>query len=104
MFWLGYRGMPRRIATYGAQDGFSSLNLVSSIGGFLMGLSMLVLIANLMRSLAVRRPAGPDPWGGTTLEWASASPPPRFNFDAAHPMPPIRSYAPLLDAREGALP
>jgi cytochrome c oxidase subunit 1 len=102
MFWLGYRGMPRRITTYGSDAGFSTPNLISSIGGFVIGLSVLVLLANLMRTLAVRRPAGPDPWGGTTLEWAAASPPPRFNFDAAHPLPPITSYAPLLDARERA--
>jgi cytochrome c oxidase subunit 1 len=99
MFWLGYRGMPRRVATYPADAGFSTLNLISSTGGFIFGVSILVLIANLFRTLAVRRPAGDDPWRGSTLEWASASPPPRFNFDAAHPLPAITSYAPLLDHR-----
>ena len=50
------------------------------------------------RRLAARaRPAGEDPWGAHTLEWATSSPPPRHNFDA---LPPIRSYAPLLDLRE----
>jgi cytochrome c oxidase subunit I len=99
MFWLGYRGMPRRIATYPADAGFTTRNLVSSVGGFIFGVSILVLIANLFKTLATRRPAGADPWRGTTLEWVSASPPPRFNFDADHPLPPISSYAPLLDAR-----
>src|SRR4051794_31045047 len=99
MFWLGYRGMPRRIATYPADAGFATLNLVSSVGGFVFGVSTLVLTATLFKTLAPRRPAGAAPWQGTTLEWASASPPPRFNFDADHPLPPITSYAPLLDAR-----
>ena len=42
-------------------------------------------------------PAGPDPWGGQTLEWATTSPPPRLNFE--QPLPPIRSAEPLLDLR-----
>jgi cytochrome c oxidase subunit 1 len=51
-------------------------------------------------SLRRREPAGADPWLGHTLEWATASPPPLLNFEA--PLPPIRSYAPLLDVREAA--
>ena len=60
---------------------------------------MLVFIANVVISLRHRRPAGDDPWEAHTLEWATSSPPPRHNFDA---LPPIRSYAPLLDLREAA--
>ena len=45
-------------------------------------------------------PAGDDPWLGHTLEWATTSPPPPLNFE--HPLPPIRSYAPLLDLRQEA--
>jgi cytochrome c oxidase subunit 1 len=99
MFALGYLGMPRRVATYAPGAGFTTLNLVSSIGAFTIGLSMLVLLYNIVLSFVRRVPAGDDPWGGLSLEWAAASPPPRFNFDAAHPLPPITSYAPLLDAR-----
>jgi cytochrome c oxidase subunit I len=99
MFALGYLGMPRRVATYPADAGFATLNLISSIGGFTFGLGVLVLIYNLFRTVRLQVPAGDDPWEGTTLEWACASPPPRFNFDRAHPLPPITSYAPLLDAR-----
>jgi cytochrome c oxidase subunit 1 len=100
MFWLGYLGMPRRVSTYPANAGFDTLNLVSSVGGFIFGASFLVLLYNVFRTFRLRVPAGDDPWQGTTLEWASASPPPRFNFDAEHPLPPITSYAPLLDARQ----
>jgi cytochrome c oxidase subunit 1 len=97
MFALGYLGMPRRVATYPSDAGFATLNLVSSIGAFILGLSMLVLVYNLFVSFGRRVPAGDDPWSAFTLEWATASPPPRFNFDAAHQLPPIRSYAPLFD-------
>ena len=51
-------------------------------------------------SLRGGEPAGDDPWLGHTLEWATSSPPPRYNFD--RPLPPISSYAPLLDWRERA--
>jgi cytochrome c oxidase subunit 1 len=99
MFALGYLGMPRRVATYPSDAGFATLNLVSSIGAFILGLSMLVLIYNVFVSFSRRVPAGDDPWEAFTLEWATSSPPPRFNFDAAHQLPPITSYAPLFDVR-----
>lgn len=112
MFGLGYLGMPRRVSSYPVSAGFATLNLISSIGAFILGLSILVLIYNLFTTFRLRRPAGDDPWGGTTLEWVSASPPPRFNFDARHPLPKITSHSPLLDERlrrtqpaaEGAAP
>jgi cytochrome c oxidase subunit 1 len=58
---------------------------------------VLVFLINLVVSLRGRVHAGPDPWRAHTLEWATSSPPPPHNFGA---LPPIRSYAPLLDARE----
>jgi cytochrome c oxidase subunit I len=102
MFGLGFMGMPRRISSYPPGSGFATLNLVSSIGAFIIGLSMLVLIYNVVRTFMRKVPAPDDPWLGTTVEWATSSPPPRFNFDAAHVLPPITSYAPLLDLRERA--
>ena len=72
---------------------------MATVGSFVIALSVLVFIANVVISLRHRRPAGDDPWGAHTLEWATSSPPPRHNFDA---LPPIRSYAPLLDLREAA--
>lgn len=48
----------------------------------------------------VKVPAPDNPWQAHTLEWATSSPPPRYNFDLTHPIPRIRSYAPLLDLRE----
>jgi cytochrome c oxidase subunit 1 len=94
---LGAAGMPRRVASYLDSDGFGTLNLVSSIGAFVQGVAMLVLVVNLVRSLRRGAVAGPDPWEGHTLEWATSSPPPPQNFD--HPLPPITSERPLFDLR-----
>jgi hypothetical protein len=58
-------------------------------------------LAYLYVSARRKEPAPPDPWGGQTLEWATSSPPPRFNFNGQFPVPRVRSYAPLLDLREG---
>ena len=100
MFGLGMLGMPRRVATYPANLGFNTLNLVSSIGAFILGLSLLLFIYNLYISARRKVPAPPDPWLGNTLEWATSSPPPRFNFNQDYPVPRVRSYAPLLDLRD----
>jgi cytochrome c oxidase subunit 1 len=98
MFFLGEEGMPRRVADYPASTGWQGLNVLSSIGSGVIALSILVFLLNVTISLLGRRPAGDDPWGGHTLEWATASPPPAYNFTE---LPPVRSHAPLLD-RAGA--
>jgi cytochrome c oxidase subunit 1 len=96
---LGLDGMPRRVASYVAADGFTTLNRISTIGAALLGASTLPFLWNVWRTL--RRPrdeatvAGDDPWGGHTLEWATSSPPPPENFD--RPLPPIRSNRPVWD-------
>lgn len=101
MFIAGFEGMPRRVATYPASSGFETLNLISSAGAAVIGLAMLVLIYNILRSVFAARPAGDDPWAaGQTLEWATSSPPPRFNYDAPHPIPRILSHAPLYELRQ----
>jgi cytochrome c oxidase subunit I len=97
MFFLGFDGMPRRVPDYAPRLG--DLNLLSSIGAGAIALGVLVFLANVWVSLRHRRPAGDDPWQGQTLEWATSSPPPRHNFDS---LPPVGSYAPLLDRREEA--
>ncbi len=98
MLLLGYDGMPRRVADYQAR--FTDLNRVATVGAFVIAVATLVWIANVVVSLRRREPAADDPWEGQTLEWATSSPPPRHNFDRA--LPPIRSYAPVLDARQAA--
>ncbi len=95
MFFLGFDGMQRRVADYPSNLG--DLNLLSSIGAGVIAIAICVFIANLFVSLRDREEAGDDPWQGQSLEWWTTSPPPRHNFAS---LPPIRSYAPLLDLRE----
>jgi cytochrome c oxidase subunit I len=93
---LGLSGMPRRIYTYGPNLGWSTYNLISTIGAFILGAGVLLTIVNVMRSLKVGKVAGPDPWKGNTLEWFVSSPPPANNFDA---IPRVRSVEPMRDIR-----
>jgi cytochrome c oxidase subunit I len=95
-FFLGHEGMPREIADYAPWRGWDTLNLISTIGAYLLFASFVVFLVNVRRSLRHGPPAGPDPWDGQTLEWMADSPPRRHNFDR---LPPIRSAAPLLDLR-----
>jgi cytochrome c oxidase subunit 1 len=97
MFFLGKDGMPRRVADYPANAGWTGLNRLATTGAFIIAVATLVFLVNVARTL--RRPADApaDPWGGHTLEWWTSSPPPRLNFDS---LPPISSHAPLLDLRE----
>jgi cytochrome c oxidase subunit I len=98
MHILGLSGMPRRIADYASTAGWNELNLAASIGGFIIAASMLPFIANVLVSLRGGEVAGDDPWEGNTLEWATTSPPPPYNFDH---LPEIRSERPLFDLRHG---
>jgi cytochrome c oxidase subunit I len=93
---LGYEGMARRIANYSPHSGWTNLNEVSTLGSYLIALSVLVFLLNVWRSFRRPDPAPADPWEGHTLEWATTSPPPRGNFES---LPKIRSYAPLYDLR-----
>lgn len=98
MHELGLSGMPRRIADYAATAGWNDLNLAATVGGFVIAASMLPLLWNIFVSLRSGKPAGDDPWEGNTLEWATSSPPPPYNFDR---LPEIRSERPVFDVRHG---
>jgi len=98
MHMLGLAGMPRRIADYASGAGWNDWNLAASIGGFIIGISMLPFLWNVFVSLRTGKIAGDDPWEGNTLEWATTSPPPPYNFDR---LPEIRSERPVFDARHG---
>jgi cytochrome c oxidase subunit I+III len=80
MHQLGLLGMPRRVYTYPASMGWGRLNMLSTAGAALLAAGGLLLIVNLVRSYRAGRPAGNDPWGADTLEWATSSPPPVYNF------------------------
>ncbi|HEV7509168.1 MAG TPA: cytochrome c oxidase subunit I [Thermoanaerobaculia bacterium] len=77
---LGLEGMPRRVYTYLPGTGWGSLNLLSTVGAFILGLGVLVYVLNGLVSLRRGEPAGNDPWGSDTLEWSVSSPPPPYNF------------------------
>ncbi|MGH9300801.1 MAG: cytochrome c oxidase subunit I, partial [Acidimicrobiales bacterium] len=85
---VGLRGMPRRVDTYLASDGFTFLNRLSTVGAYILGLSVIVLIYNFWVSWRKPIRAGDNPWDGGALEWATTSPPPHHNFAS---LPRVRS-------------
>jgi len=80
MHILGLQGMPRRVATYATQ--FGDLNLMISIASWILGLSTLIFVYNMVTSWRGGPRAVGNPWRALTLEWQVSSPPPIFNFDA----------------------
>jgi cytochrome c oxidase subunit 1/cytochrome c oxidase subunit I+III len=99
--FLGLAGMPRRVYTYADLPGWGWMNMVSTVGAFLMAAAALVLAWNLAASLWGGRRAGDNPWNAWTLEWATTSPPPPLNFER---LPAIRSRRPLWDAANPGRP
>ena len=81
MHFYGLDGMPRRIYTYDADMGWTALNALSTAGAYLIALSFLVFIFNMVKSWRKGEKAAADPWDGRTLEWSIPSPPPEHNFD-----------------------
>ncbi len=97
---LGIWGMPRRYADYLPEDGFTTLNQVSTIGAFLLGASMIPFTYNVWKTWkSAPMVQVNDPWGyGNSLEWVTSCPPPRHNFDT---LPRIRSERPAFDLMHG---
>jgi cytochrome c oxidase subunit I+III len=96
--FLGLEGMPRRVYTYAESTGWEGMNRLSSIGAFLLAAGFVVALGNLVVSRFRGAPAGDDPWGGESLEWATSSPPPSYNF-ASFPM--VSSTTPMWDREPG---
>ena len=94
--WLGVMGMPRRYADYSPQDGFTTLNQISTVGAFLLAASTLPFLWNVYTTWRnAPLVQVDDPWGfGGSLEWATSCPPPRHNFTS---LPRIRSERPAFD-------
>ena len=104
MHFLGMVGMPRRVYTYGDNMGFNGMNMVISIGAFIIALGTLFFAINMVWSWKRGRLAGPNPWGASTLEWAVSSPPPVYNFAK---IPVVHSRMPLWEGdatKAGGIP
>jgi cytochrome c oxidase subunit I len=92
----GILGMPRRIYTYEPGRGWEQWNLIVSLGAIIQTVAILIFVVNMIWSYFRGRPAGNDPWDAWTLEWATPSPPPVYNFAA---IPEVLSRRPLWDAK-----
>src|SRR2546426_1894127 len=80
MHILGLLGMPRRIYTYPDNLGWNEMNLLQTVGAFILGIAIMVFFWNLIISLRSGEPAGDDPWDAFTPEWDTPSPPAPYNF------------------------
>jgi cytochrome c oxidase subunit 1/cytochrome c oxidase subunit I+III len=80
MHIVGLLGMPRRVYTYSGGLGWDGYNLSETIGSYILGIGLLTMAVNLLVSLRRGERVGDDPWEGDTLEWATTSPPPAYNF------------------------
>ncbi|MFC3800038.1 cytochrome c oxidase subunit I [Cohnella sp. GCM10012308] len=88
--FLGLIGMPRRVWTYLPGQDFDTMNAVSTVGAFLMGIGTIIFVINVIVSAANKSPVADDPWeDGRSLEWSIPSPPPEYNFKQ---LPLVRSY------------
>jgi cytochrome c oxidase subunit 1 len=96
MHFAGVLGMPRRVYTYAPGRGWELWNQLATAGAFIQAIAFLVFFVNVFVSLRRGREAGDDPWDAWTLEWATTSPPPAYNFAV---IPPVRSRRPLWDIK-----
>jgi cytochrome c oxidase subunit 1 len=96
LHFAGMLGMPRRIYTYAAGRGWEGLNLFASIGVIFQAAAIACLTWNIIYSLRKGPASGNDPWDAWTLEWATTSPPPEYNFAVE---PEVRSARPLWDLK-----
>jgi cytochrome c oxidase subunit 1 len=88
--------MPRRVYTFPGDLGWNELNMMSTVGAFLIGIGVMVFVFNFVKSMRSGKEAGSDPWDAFTLEWDTASPPKKYNFLT---IPVVRSRRPFYDKK-----
>jgi cytochrome c oxidase subunit 1/cytochrome c oxidase subunit I+III len=96
MHIVGLLGMPRRIYTYADGLGWGTLNLIITLGAYLFALGVVLFVINVLRSYRSGAKAGANPWDAPSLEWATPSPPPPYNFPV---IPVVASRYPLWEDR-----
>jgi cytochrome c oxidase subunit 1/cytochrome c oxidase subunit I+III len=96
MHFTGLMGMPRRIYTYPAGLGWTTLNVITTIGSVILAIGILMFFINVFISLRRGIIAGPNPWDAPSLEWSVSSPPPPYNFAV---IPSVASRRPLWEER-----
>jgi cytochrome c oxidase subunit 1 len=104
MHFLGMYGMVRRTFTYADNLGFNMMNMIETIGSFIIALGTLIFAVNLFTAWKRGKVAGPNPWGASTLEWSIPSPPPVYNF---RDIPVVHSRMPLWEGdptKEAGIP
>jgi cytochrome c oxidase subunit 1/cytochrome c oxidase subunit I+III len=94
MHILGFLGMPRRVYTYPSGLGWDAINMLVSIFSFVFAVGVLLTLVNFFWSFRWGKLAGDNPWGADSLEWATSSPPPEYNFAA---IPVVAGRHPLWD-------
>ncbi len=99
MAFMGLEGMARRVYTYPAYENLPALNAVSSVGALIMAFGVALFFANVWLAAWKHEPVSDNPWDAYTLEWATSSPPPEFNFTS---IPPIHSERPVWDMNQAA--
>jgi cytochrome c oxidase subunit 1/cytochrome c oxidase subunit I+III len=97
MHIVGLLGMPRRNYTYPSGLGWGLLNLIESVGAYILGIGLLLIVINLAVSLRKGARAGNDPFEGDTLEWSTTSPPPPYNYAV---IPTVTSPYPMYDKED----
>lgn len=92
MHWVGLLGQRRRIPTYAPEDGWTAINLISSVGSFVLAIGIAIVILDVILHIATPRRGPRNPWGAESLEWAMMTPPPAYNFAS---LPKVADRAPL---------